>query len=103
MGDAASIAAVLLEHRHLRDDASAVTCACGAGLFTVEAHAEHVAQELLERDQITAVQNAVITAINTLGVTLIGSDFERITSSPIPDAEVAKILADTAIKGPECT
>jgi len=84
----------------MSDDDSAVTCACGAGLFTVEAHAEHVAQELLEHSgQITAVQDAVVAAINTLGVTLIGSDFELITSSPIPDVEVARILTATKDRG----
>jgi hypothetical protein len=34
---------VLREHRHLEDDPSAVTCGCGAGLFTVEAHESRLA------------------------------------------------------------
>lgn len=42
---------------------------------------------------IDEVQAAVVTAINTLGATLLGSDFTPITSSPIPDYEVAQILA----------
>jgi hypothetical protein len=43
---------------------------------------------------VEAVQAAVVATINTLGVTLVGSDFTLITSSPIPDDEVAQILAD---------
>ena len=43
-------------------------------------------------DLIEAVQDAVIDAINTLGVTLVGPSFEQITVSPIPDGEVAQIL-----------
>ena len=43
-------------------------------------------------DLIEAVQDAVIDAINTLGVTLVGPSFEQITVSPIPDNEVAQIL-----------
>ncbi|PJE24756.1 MAG: hypothetical protein CK431_04485 [Mycobacterium sp.] len=50
------LAAALYEHRHLRDDDCAVTCACGAGLFTVRAHARHVADALLSLDQVAIVQ-----------------------------------------------
>lgn len=45
--------------------------------------------------QIEAVQAAVVSTINTLGGVLIGSDFTPITTSPIPDDEVAQILAAT--------
>lgn len=47
---------------------------------------------MMPDDLIEAVQDAVIDAINTLGVTLVGSGFEQITVSPIPDGEVAQIL-----------
>jgi hypothetical protein len=38
-----------------------------------------------------AVQAAVVTTINTIGATLLGPKFTPITSSPIPDDEVARI------------
>ena len=44
-------------------------------------------------DLIKAIQVAVVEAINTLGVNLLGSNFKPIASSPIPDDEVAKIIA----------
>ena len=43
--------------------------------------------------QVAAVQAAVVATINTLGVTLVDSGFELITASPIPDDEIAAILA----------
>jgi hypothetical protein len=45
-------------------------------------------------DEIEDVQAAVAAAINTLGETLIGSGFAPPGSSPIPDAEVANMLAN---------
>lgn len=45
--------------------------------------------------RIEAVQTAVVSAINTLGEILVGPEFTPITSSPIPDDEVARILAWT--------
>lgn len=37
------IAAILRQHRDYREDGLCATCACGAGLFTFEAHEAHVA------------------------------------------------------------
>ena len=48
---------------------------------------------------IEAVQAAVVAAINTLGITLLGSEFKPITSSPIPDDEVAQILRAAVVAG----
>lgn len=45
----------------------------------------------MQDDLIEAIQAAVVTTINTLGVTLLGPKFTPITSSPIPDDEVARI------------
>lgn len=41
---------------------------------------------------VAAVQDAVVNAINALGVILVGPDFELFTSSPIPDEEVAEMV-----------
>ena len=49
-----------------------------------------------EMTQVEIVQAAVVESINTLGATLIGSSFTPVTSSPIPDDEVAQILAKMA-------
>lgn len=45
-------------------------------------------------EEVEEVQAAVVATINTLGETLIGPRFVPITSSPIPNEEVAKILTD---------
>lgn len=42
----AAIKRIVYEHHDLREDPLAVTCACDAGLFTMEAHADHVAQAI---------------------------------------------------------
>lgn len=52
-------------------------------------------------ENVNAVQSAVVMAVNTLGVTLVGSKFTPITASPIPDDEVAQILAESLPVGVE--
>ena len=46
---------------------------------------------------VSTVQAAVVTTINTIGVTLLGPEFTPITTSPIPDDEVAQILERTGV------
>lgn len=41
------IAAILQDHRDCREDGLCATCACGAGLFTFEAHEAHVAAAIV--------------------------------------------------------
>ena len=41
---------------------------------------------------VAAVQAALVTAMNALGAVLVGSGFETVESSPIPDEEMAAII-----------
>lgn len=43
---------------------------------------------------VEIVQAAVISTINTVGSALVGEDFTPITSSPIPDDEIARMLSE---------
>lgn len=43
-------------------------------------------------NDVSTVQAAVVATINTVGEALLGLGFTPITSSPIPDEEVTKIL-----------
>lgn len=52
---------------------------------------------MMQEHEIEAVQVAVVTAINAIGIALLGSDFAPITSSPIPDEEVARILMSSSV------
>jgi hypothetical protein len=42
---------------------------------------------------VDPIQAAVVATINAVGTTLIGTEFTPITSSPIPNDEIARIIA----------
>lgn len=55
-----------------------------------------------QRMAIARVQASVLATLNTLRVALLGPYFPSIESSPIPDDDVAAILAEVAAAMPPC-
>lgn len=48
--------------------------------------------DLGQRVVVTAIQRAILDAVNTIGASLLGTTFTPLTTSPIPDADVAAML-----------
>lgn len=90
------ITEVLREHLPVRPG-ERVDC-CGASISgrVWAAHvADEIQAELVKADYVADVQAAIVNAMNAVGVTLLGSTFELIESSPIPDDEIVALLAAT--------
>ena len=52
---------------------------------------------------IAAVQNGLITTFNTLRAALLGPYVPALETSPVPDRDVAEMLADAAKRLPPCS
>lgn len=56
-----------------------------------------------DRWMTNAIQAALLATYNTLGSTVIGPTFVPLDTSPVPDTEVADMLADIAKAIPPCS
>lgn len=76
------------------EDAQSFTAGDVVALANLIADYERLQHQITALDT-EVVQAAVVAAVNTLGSVLLGAQFTQITTSPIPDDEVAVIIART--------
>lgn len=93
-----SIAEVLRKHGDVYRSGR-YECVCdewdgGMLLTDYDRHvAEQIAAALTEAAFVANVQAAIVNAMNAVGAALIGSSWELVEASPVPDDEVASLVS----------